>query len=111
MKLRAGDLVLIRIEFPQAAGSKVRPAVVVLDDGDDDFVAAPVTSRQGRSKFDLTIVDWHAAGLNVPSVARLHKVATLFKNDIVRTVGRLPAADIARLDEALCRAYCPGERS
>ena len=48
MNLQAGDLVLIRIEFPQAAGGKVRPAVVVLDDGDDDFVAVPVTSREGR---------------------------------------------------------------
>ena len=107
MTLQAGDVVLVRVPFPQKAGSKVRPALIVLDDGDDDFVAAPVTSRESRSEFDLTIVDWQAAGLNVPSVARLHKVATLYKNDILRTVGRLPAAGIARLADALCRAYCP----
>lgn len=111
MNLRAGDLVLIRLPFPQAPGSKVRPAVVVLDDGDDDFVGAPTTSRAGRSEFDLPIVDWQAAGLNVRSVARLHKVATLYKNDILRAVGQLSALDIARLADALCRAYCPGERS
>ena len=31
--------------FHQAVGGKVRPAIVLLDAGDDDFVAAPVTSR------------------------------------------------------------------
>lgn len=104
MTLQAGDVVLVRIPFPQKAGGKVRPALIVLDDGDDDFVAAPVTSRDSRSQFDLPIVEWQADGLNVPSVARLHKVATLYKNDILRTVGRLPAADISRRVDALCRA-------
>ena len=111
MTLQAGDVVLVRIPFPQKAGSKVRPALIVLDDGGDDFVAAPVTSRGGRAQNDLTIVEWQAAGLNVPSVARLHKVATLYKNDILRSVGRLSAADITRLADALCRAYCPREQT
>jgi mRNA-degrading endonuclease toxin of MazEF toxin-antitoxin module len=110
MNLRAGDLVLIRIPSPQAVGGKVHPAVVVLDDGDDDFVAAPVTSRVGRSQFDLAIAEWRAAGLNVPSVARLHKLATLYKNDLIRIIGRLSPADLEPLLGALCRAYCPDQR-
>ena len=53
MNLRRGDVVLIRIQFQQSAGSKVRPAIVIIGDGDDDFVAAPLTSRTSRSEFDL----------------------------------------------------------
>ena len=45
MTLRPGEIVLIRIDFQQTPGGKVRPAAVLLDSGDDDFVAAPVTSR------------------------------------------------------------------
>jgi len=45
MTLRLGEVVLIRMQFHQAPGSKVRPALVLLDTGDDDFVAAPVTSE------------------------------------------------------------------
>lgn len=41
MTLRPGEVVLIRIDFHQASGGKVRPAVVLLDAGDDDFVGAP----------------------------------------------------------------------
>lgn len=45
MKFEFGEIVLIRMEFHQRAGGKVRPAVVLLDTGDDDFIAAPVTWR------------------------------------------------------------------
>ncbi len=44
MILRFGEVVPIRMEFHQTTGAKVRPAVVLLDTGDDDFVAAPITS-------------------------------------------------------------------
>lgn len=73
--LRLGELVLIRMQFHQAPGSKVRPALVLLDTGDDDFVAAPITSQPRLSEYDLTIKDWRAAGLNVVSSVRVHKQA------------------------------------
>src|SRR5579871_2199754 len=52
MDLVHGDIVLIDIRFHQAEGSKIRPVVVVLDSGDQDFVAIPVTPRKqsGRDK-------------------------------------------------------------
>ena len=53
MKLQLGDVVLIRMEFHQAVGGKVRPAVVLLDAGDADFVAAPITSQARNSEFDF----------------------------------------------------------
>jgi len=45
MTLRPGEVVLIRIDFHQTPGGKLRPCVVLLDAADDDFVAAPITSR------------------------------------------------------------------
>ena len=106
MNLRPGDVVLIQIHFHQAVGSKVRPAVVVLDSGDDDFVGAPITSRGRHSEFDLTISDWQAAGLNVPSIARLHKLGVLSKTDILHPLDRLSDVDLGQFVELLCRAYC-----
>jgi hypothetical protein len=35
MTLRAGDVVLIRIDFHSGAGGKLRPTVVLLDSGDE----------------------------------------------------------------------------
>ena len=71
MTLRLGELVLIRVQFLQGAGGKIRPALIVLDTGDDDFVAAPVTSQSRNSEFDLAIENWRFAGLNVASTVRL----------------------------------------
>jgi hypothetical protein len=48
------------MEFHQTAG----PAIVLLDTGDDDFVAAPVTSRPRLAGYDLALQEWKAAGLN-----------------------------------------------
>ena len=112
MTLRSGDIVLIRMPFQTAPGAKVRPAVVLLDPGDDDLVAAPVTSQARNSRYDLRIENWREAGLNVASWARAHKLAVLAKGDILRSLGALGERDRASLGKILCGAFCPdGGRS
>jgi len=107
MTLRAGDVVLTRIQYHQTQGSKIRPALVLLDTGDDDFVAAPVTSQPRSSEYDLVLADWKAAGLNVPSSARVHKLAVLPKADVVRNLGSCAGPDRDALLKVLCQAFCP----
>ena len=85
MTLRFGEVVLIRMQFHQTTGVKIRPAVVLLDTGDDDFVAAPITSQLRHTDYDLFLEDWRAAGLNVASCVRVHKLSVLPKADIVRS--------------------------
>jgi len=111
MTIQAADVVLIRMQFHQASGSKVRPALVLLDTGDQDFVAAPVTSQSRLSDFDFAINDWRAAGLNVPSSARIHKLTVLAKTDIISRLGTVSDADRRRLAEFLCRIFCPGKET
>jgi mRNA interferase MazF len=112
MTLHLGEVVLIRMRFHQAPGSKVTPAVALLDTGDDDFVAAPVTSQFRPPPYDLQIGDWRAAGLNVPSSVRIHKLAVLPKADVVRSVGHLSPSARQSVREVLCRAFCsPSDES
>jgi mRNA interferase MazF len=105
MTLRAGEVVLIRIDFHQTPGGKLRPAVVLLDSGDDDFVGAPVTSRLRVSDFDVPIQQWREAGLNAASSIRVHKLTVLAKDEIVRRIGELAGADRTALTEVLRRAF------
>ena len=105
MTLRPGEVVLIRIDFHQTHGSKVRPALVLLDAGDDDFVAAPVTSQPRHSDFDLPIRQWQEVGLNVASTVRVHKLTVLAKDEIVRRLGELTASDRTALAVVLRRAF------
>src|SRR5580704_5967690 len=105
MTLRAGEVVLIRISFHQTAGGKVRPAVVLLDSGDDDFVAAPITSRPRSSDFDVPIRQWREAGLNTASTIRVHKLTVLAKDEVVHRVGELAGADRTVLSKVLRRCF------
>lgn len=107
MNLQPGDVVLVRMRFHQATGAKVRPAVVLLDAGDEDFVAAPVTSQPRGSEFDFAISEWRAAGLNSASSLRTHKPTVLAKTEIMRSLGSLSRADLAALGNLLCQTFCP----
>ena len=109
MTLRRGEVVLIGIDFHQTPGGKVRPAVVSLDCGDDDFVAAPITSRPRLSDFDLPIQQWRDAGLNTASTIRVHKLTVLAKDEILRRLGELAGPDRTALAAALSRAFAPGQ--
>jgi len=93
------------MEFHQTAGGKVRPAIVLLDTGDDDFVAAPVTSRPRLSEYDLPIKEWKTAGLNVPSFLRVHKLTVLPKSGIARQLGSLAERDRDALIQLLAWVF------
>lgn len=98
--MKLGDVVLLRMEFHQIAGGKE-----LLDTGDDDFVAAPVTSRLRLSEYDLAIQEWKIAGLNVPSFVRIHKLTVLPKSGVMRQLGSLTRPDRDALVQILARAF------
>ena len=107
MKLQAGEVVLIRMQFHQSQGSKIRPALVLVDTGDEDFIAAPITSQLRAAAFDFIVADWQAAELNVPSMVRVHKLTVLAKADIVRRLGVCSSLDREVLSKILCHIFCP----
>jgi mRNA interferase MazF len=101
----AGDIVLLQFPFTDASGSKRRPALVLLDTGDDDILVARVTGQLSTSSQDVTLDEWQQAGLLLPSVVRLHKVATLKRSLIDDKLGRLAPDDWSRVVLAL-RQIC-----
>jgi mRNA-degrading endonuclease toxin of MazEF toxin-antitoxin module len=107
MDLLPGDVILVEERFHQALGGEIGPTVVVPDSGDEDFIGAPITTRLRSAVLELNLAGWQAAGLNVPSIARVHKVAVLAKASIRRILDRLSEDDLAHLRVALCRAFCP----
>jgi mRNA interferase MazF len=92
----AGDIVLLQFPFTDAAGSKRRPALVLLDTGDEDIVVARVTGQLSATPQDVALDEWKQAGLLLPSVVRLHKVATLQRGLIDKKLGRLAPGDWSR---------------
>jgi mRNA interferase MazF len=102
---KPGDVVLVRFPFTSGAETKLRPALVILDTGDADLLVARITTQSSLTPFDVAVIEWRGAGLLAPSNARLHKLATLEKADIHRTLGHLQTADRQSVAVVLRRMF------
>jgi mRNA interferase MazF len=96
-----GEILLVSLVFSSQAGTKRRPVVVVYDSVDADLLVAPITSHVARTSFDVTVTEWQRAGLRLPSVVRVDKLATIEKTTIVRQLGTMTPSDWASITIAL----------
>ena len=101
----SGEVVLLAFPFTDAAGTKRRPALVLLDTGDADIVVARVTSQIALTAYDVELTEWPQAGLRLPSVVRVQKLATLEKNLVEQRLGSLTASDWTRVRSAIQRLW------
>ncbi len=93
MSFYPGEVLLLPVLFSDGSGHKKRPVIIVYDSGDADLLVAPVTSQAARSPRDVPVTDWPRAGLRLPSIVRLEKLATVEKPTVIRKMGRLTPAD------------------
>jgi mRNA interferase MazF len=105
-KITRGDIVLAQFPFTDLSGSKRRPAVLLAAYSPDVIVAfissvVPTVPEP----YDLLLLPsspfFAAAGLKKASVLRLRKLATLERLLITRLLGKLDAALLTAVDEAL----------
>ena len=96
-----GEILLVSLVFSSQAGNKRRPVVVVYDSFDADLLVAPITSHVARTSFDVTVTQWQRAGLRLPSVVRVDKLATIEKTTIVRQLGKMTPPDWGSVTTAL----------
>lgn len=87
------EVLLLALPFANTTTSKLRPVLVLLDTGDNDLVVARITSKLIQTFFDVEIINWQFAGLLRESVVRLHKVNTVEKSLVNRSLGTLSPSD------------------
>ena|ERR1700740_1833704 len=84
---KLGEIVLIKFPFTNNLGFKKRPALIIKDTNDGDVIVCRITSKLYNSSYDIELKNWSQNGLQLPSVIRVHKVASLKKNMIDRKLG------------------------
>lgn len=100
-----GEVLLAWLTFSDGQGTKRRPVLVVQDFGDDDLLVAPITSQAARGPSDVVLSGWQAAGLKLPSVVRMEKLATVSKSCVARKLGQLLANELGRVKETLAAVF------
>jgi mRNA interferase MazF len=88
-KYSFGDIVLLRFPFTDGQSFKRRPALVIIDTSDGDIVVCRITSQIYKTKFDVKVDNLEKSGLKLPSVIRIHKIATLEKDMIEIVMGKI----------------------
>lgn len=101
-----GDVVLVPFPFTDQSGTKKRPAVVVSSSSYNasrrDIVIMAITShvRTPLAFGEAMVADWQAAGLIKQSLLK-PVFTTIEQHLVIRTMGRLSAADDKTLREVI----------
>jgi mRNA interferase MazF len=100
-----GEVLLAWLALSDGQGAKRRPVLVVHDFGDDDLLVVPITSQAARVSADVVLSNWRDAGLKLPSVVRLEKLATISKSCVARKLGTLPRNEHVQVRETLAAVF------
>lgn len=95
MSYRFPDICILQFPFTDTVGIKRRPALLLATDAEGDGIFARITSELYQTPYDVLVHDWEEAGLKLPSVIRVHKLATLGLDMIEEKRGVLSERDTA----------------
>src|SRR5688500_11123844 len=110
MNVRRGDVVLV--DYPHyAGGAKVRPALVIQNDRDNqrllNSIVAQITSVTRRAAeptqliVKLATAEGQQSGLRQDSVVNCLNLLTLDRGKILRKLGSLPTSIMAQVNQCL----------
>jgi len=88
-KLSFGEIVLLKFPFTDSNKFKRRPALIINEHNDGDIIVCRITSRIYNTSQDVYIENWAKSGLKLPSVIRVHKIATLGKDMVEIVMGKI----------------------
>ena len=99
--MKKGNVVLIKFPFTDLTGSKLRPALVLIESGDDVVVSFITSVLTERFIGDVALVKNQQNGLKKDSVLRLAKLATLSKSLIAGKLGTFSGEEINSVNRGL----------
>ena len=98
-----GDVVLTPFPFTDLSDAKIRPALVVADVGQRDWILCQITSSsQERPRaIEIFAADFQRGGLRRRSWARPDRVTTLNERVFIRVIGHLADSKQAEIAAAI----------
>lgn len=100
-----GDIVLITFPFTDLSGSKLRPAVILVDTLSDITVCFITTQLGWQEPTDVLLQPSSTNGLRKQSLLKLSKIATLDKNLAKGLLGRLSEQDTIEMNIKLKKLF------
>lgn len=111
MNIQRGDVVLVDYPYAAGGGTKVRPAVVIQNDRDNqrlvNTIVVQITSVTRRALeptqllIELASPEGQQSGLRHDSVVNCVNLITLDKGKILRRLGTLPTSVMQKVNTCL----------
>jgi mRNA interferase MazF len=109
---RRGDVVIVAFPFVTGGGGKNRPALVIQCDRSNQRISNTIvamitgntrhaTTEPTQLLIDPATSEGKASGLAYPSAVKCENIYTISQQDIIRTVGSLPASLMTQVDSCL----------
>ena len=94
VELSVGDIVFVNFPFSNLKKSKLRPAVIIADVSNDDWILCQITSKPYAdvNSIELNDSNFDSGSLNIRSYIRSGKIFTAHKSIINKQVGKLNIA-------------------
>ena len=101
--MKKGDIVLIQFPFTDLTGSKIRPALILIDSHEDVTLCFITTSFNQQTEYDIPLSPTDLNGLKKDSLIRISKIATIDKALILGRLGTLETHGIRHVNENLVK--------
>ncbi len=109
--MQRGDVVLLNFPFSSGTGSKLRPALVVQNDQNNQrigiTIVAMITGTTHRTHqptqvlIDITTPEGQQSGLRLTSAITCENLFTVEQRLVARTIGSLPPDLMLQVDDCL----------
>ena len=97
------DIILIPFPFTDLTGNKLRPAIVLIEIGQDLTICFITTQLKWEELTDIELLPTKYNGIKKPSLIRLSKIATVDKSLAVGKLGELQKNKMEELYSKLKR--------
>jgi mRNA interferase MazF len=96
--MKTGEIVLIPFPFAELTNKKVRPAIVICETKDfyKDIVVCAISSvvPKNFTENEMLLKKDAVNNLRVDSVAKIDRIVTAKRNDIIAALGKLSKKDL-----------------
>jgi len=104
-RYKFGDVVVVSFPFTSLDKTIRRPALVLVDTGDEDIVVARITTRKHNEEMELEIENYREKGLLLESYVRFNKIATLNRKDMYKKIGELSPSELKKARKILMKLF------
>ena len=103
--MRKGDIVLIPFPFTDLAGTKNRPALILIAGEQDITVAFISTQLKWEEETDIILQPSQENGLKKESLIRLSKIATLDRDLAIGRLGSIVGETMEMVNQNLKQLF------